>query len=330
MTNFKKIGLTALAASLVSVSAHAGSLTASGSASMNTEGFSGEQLDAGTTFSMANSVKLSGSGELDNGMTVSVSFEMDDGASNNTSSAFDNHSVTVSSESMGTLVLAGHGGSTAASKIDTTAAGDMWDNFDGMVIGGTTTLAAVAMSGAGNNSFFYTSPDLMDGLNIVLSYNPQGASATTGNAENPSETGYGFNYTGVEGLSVSFATTEIETNVAGTTGDNDVVKVSYAYGPVTATYSTSETTATTDTSSGATDSYALSYTISDELSVTYGSETHEQGDSTTDIEIDGFSVAYTTGGMTISAAMQSAENLNHSTSSELDVDYWKLGASFAF
>ena len=330
MNNFKKIGLTALAASLVSVSAHAGALTAAGSASMNAEGHTGEQLDNGTTFSMANSVTLSGSGELDNGMTVSVSFEMDDGASNNTSSAFDNHSVTISSESMGTLVLAGHGGSTAASKIDTTAAGDMWDNFDEMSIGTATSLDAVAMSAAGDDSFFYTSPDLMDGLNIVLSYNPQGASSSNGNAENPSETGYGFNYTGVEGLSVSFATTEIETNVTGTTGDNDVVKVSYAYGPVTATYSTSETTATTDTSSGATDSYAISYTVSDELSVTYGSETHEEDGQTTDVEVDGISVAYTTGGMTISAVMQSAENLNHSTNSQLDVDYWKLGASFAF
>ena len=330
MTNFKKIGLTALAASLVSVSAHAGALTASGSASMNTEGHTGEQLDAGTTFSMSNSVTLSGSGEMDNGLTVAVSFEMDQGTGNNSDKGFDNHSVTVSSDSLGTLVLAGHGGSTASSKIDTTAAGDMWDNFDGMVIGGTTTLAAVAMSGAGNNSFFYKSPDLMDGLNVVLSYNPQGASATTGNAENPSETGYGFNYTGVEGLSVSFATTEIETNDANTQGDNDVVKVSYAYGPVTATYSNMEQDVSTTSDAGETDSYALSYTISDELSVTYGSETHEQGDSSTDIEIDGFSVAYTTGGMTISAVMQSAENLNHSTSSELDVDYWKLGASFAF
>ena len=330
MNNFKKIGLTALAASLVSVSAHAGALTAAGSASINTEGHSGEQLDGGTTFSMANSVTLSGSGEMDNGLSVAVSFEMDQGTGNNSSNGFDSHSVTVSSDAMGSLTFAGHGGSTASSKIDTTAAGDMWDNFDGMVIGGTTTLAAVAMSGAGNNSFFYKSPDLMDGLNVVLSYNPQGASATNGNAENPSETGYGVNYTGIEGLSVSFATTEIETNVTGTTGDNDVVKVSYAYGPVTATYSTSETTATTDTSSGATDSYALSYTISDELSVTYGSETHEQGDSSTDIEIDGFSVAYTTGGMTISAAMQSAENQNHSTSSQFDTDYWALGASFAF
>ena len=199
MNNFKKIGLTALAASLVSVSAHAGALTAAGSASMNAEGHTGEQLDNGTTFSMANSVTLSGSGEMDNGLTVAVSFEMDQGTGNNSDKGFDSHSVTVSSDSLGTLVLAGHGGSTASSKIDTTAAGDMWDNFDGMVIGGTTTLAAVQMSSAGNNSFFYTSPDLMDGLNIVLSYNPQGASSSNGNAENPSETGYGFNYTGVEG-----------------------------------------------------------------------------------------------------------------------------------
>jgi hypothetical protein len=43
MNNFKKIGLTALAASLVSVSAaNAGEVTASASASINTEGFSGE------------------------------------------------------------------------------------------------------------------------------------------------------------------------------------------------------------------------------------------------------------------------------------------------
>ena len=53
------------------------SLSVSGSASMNTEGHSGEGLNAGTTFSMANSVNFTGSGELDNGMTVSVSFELD-------------------------------------------------------------------------------------------------------------------------------------------------------------------------------------------------------------------------------------------------------------
>ena len=52
----------------------------------------------------------------------------------------------------------------------------------------------------------------------------------------------------------------------------------------------------------------LSYTVSDELSVTYGSETHDQGGKTSvDVEVEGFSVAYTTGGMTISAVMQSLQ-----------------------
>jgi outer membrane protein OmpU len=42
MNNFKKIGLTALAASLVSVSANAGEMSVSGSASIGTAGYSGD------------------------------------------------------------------------------------------------------------------------------------------------------------------------------------------------------------------------------------------------------------------------------------------------
>jgi len=324
MTNFKKVGLTALAASLVSVSAHAGSLSASGSASMNTEGHSGEQLDAGTTFSMANSVTLSGSGETDSGLTVSVSFELDDSSANGTKSPFDNHSVTVSSDSLGTLVLAGHGGSSSVGAIDTTAAGDMWDNFDEMSIGTATTADAVTTNTNGDDAFLYTSPSFAEGLNFTASYNPQKTNSTG------SEVGYGVNYTGFEGLTLNYATMDIVTGTANTEGDVDVLKASYAYGPVTATYSILDYDVSLTTTAKETKSYALSYTVSDELSITYGSETHDLESSATDTEIDGFSVAYTTGGVTISAAMQSAENLNHSTSSQFDTDYWSLGASFAF
>jgi outer membrane protein OmpU len=327
MTNFKKIGLTALAASLVSVSANAGTLTASGSASMNTEGHSGTGLDAGTTFSMANSVVLSGSGELDNGMTVSVSFELDQSDVNGANSSFDSHSVTVSSDTLGTLTLAGHGGSSTTGKIDTTAAGDMWDNFDGVTYtGGVTVADAVSANSGENNNFLYTSPDLMDGLNVTLSYNPQVTA-------NESETGYGVNYSGIEGLSLSYAVTDENTHAGSdTSGDNTVIKASYAYGPVTVAYSEMEHDE--GLSSGANDitmtSYALTYTMSDELSVTYGSETSDKGSKTTDLEIEGISVAYTTGGMTISANSMSIENGNYGTGAKEDADYWKLGASFAF
>ena len=326
MNNYKKIGLTALAASLVSVSAHAGAVSVTGGASMNSEGHSGTSLNAGTTFSMGNSIMFTGSGELDNGLTASISFELDQGTANNSGNNFDNHSVTVSSDGMGTLTLAGHGGSSATSAIDTTAAGDMWDNFDQLANGAGITFADGAKGqGVDNNALFYKSPDLMDGLNLTISYNPQGSNAAA-------ETGYGFNYTGVEGLSFSYATTDIESGTASTSGDNTAYKASYAYGPVTVSYSDMEASvsAAANALDGTSSSYALSYTVSDELSVTYGSETHDQGDSSVDMEIEGVSVSYTAGGMTITGKMQSLDNGNFAAGTTNDADYWALGASFAF
>jgi outer membrane protein OmpU len=108
------------------------------------------------------------------------------------------------------------------------------------------------------------------------------------------------------------------------------MKASYAYGPVTATYSVLDYDVSATGTAKESTSYAISYTVTDDLSITYGAETHERGNSSNDVEIDGISVSYTTGGITISAKTQSAEELNHSTSSNLDMDYWALGASFAF
>jgi hypothetical protein len=50
----------------------------------------------------------------------------------NANSPFDSHSVTISSDALGTLQFSGEGGSSTAGAIDTTAAGDLWDAFDGM------------------------------------------------------------------------------------------------------------------------------------------------------------------------------------------------------
>jgi outer membrane protein OmpU len=329
MNNFKKVGLTALAASLVSFSANAGEVTVAGGASINSEGMSGEQLNAGTTFSMSNQLTFSGSGELDNGMNVSISFVLDqnDDKTTNTftgaGSPFDSHSVTVSSDSLGTLVFAGEGGSSAATSVDGTAAGDIWDSFDGS---GATAAIAVADSAPGDNSFFYTMPSLMDGLSIFGSYKPQGATAE-------SATGFGFTYTGVEGLSASYAQTDINSGTTTTSGDQVVWKLSYAYGPITAAASNTEVDkAATDSSTDQeTSSYALTYTVSDELSVTYGIEEISNGKSgEIDAEYSAISASYTAGGMTISASMKEGDNTHHSTATAEDLEYWSLGASFAF
>jgi outer membrane protein OmpU len=325
MNKFKKIGLTALAASLVSVSAHAGEMSVAGSASMNVEGYSGEDMNAGSGFSMGNQLTFSGSGELDNGMTVSLSFVLDQGDDetdvSGATAPFDSHSVKVSSESLGTLTLAGEGGSSAASSIDGSAAGDIWDTFDGAR--GNVTAVAVSDSGTGDNSLFYTLPSVMDGLSINVSYQPQGSGREAA-------TGYGATYTGMEGLTIKYATTDEAGTTEALSGDQDVWNVSYAMGPITATASNSDFDVGTSTSDQEISSYAISYTISDSMSITYGMEEIEKGGSTTDAEYSAISASYTAGGMTISAAMKDAENVAHGTGTNEDFEYWTLGASFAF
>ena len=327
--NIKKIGMTALAASLVSVSAYAGELSVSGSASINTAGYSAPAatgLNGGTTFSMGNAITLSGSGELDNGMTVSLSYELDEGsntASTAETSLFDNHSVTVSSDAMGTLVFSGHGGSTAASSVNTTAAGDLYDTFDGAQ--GMITGLAINESGAGENSFFYTTPSVMDGVAIFASYSPQ--IATT--AQSEGTVGYGVTYTGVEGLTASFATNDINGGSANTNGDVDVMALSYVMGSITAKWTNNDHDVGLAASDQETESFSVAYTVSDNLSVTYGVETISQT-SLTDAEYSKISTSYTSGGMTISASMQEGDNIDQTTAANEDVEYWSLGLSFAF
>jgi len=55
MNKLKKVGLTALATTLVASSAFAGEMTASGSASLN---YSGISTASGNPYSMGNSVSL--------------------------------------------------------------------------------------------------------------------------------------------------------------------------------------------------------------------------------------------------------------------------------
>jgi outer membrane protein OmpU len=324
MNNFKKIGLTALAASLVSVSANAGSLTISGAASMNVGGYSGQELDGGATFSMGNQVTMSGSGELDNGMTVSISYQLDNGVP--AAGPFDDHSVTVSSDAMGSLTLHGHGAGSATSAMDATAAGNVWDTFDGATGGSGTVGVGHSNSAPGNNALSYVLPTIMDGVAVNLSYKPQ----QSGNSID-SGMGYAVTYTGMEGLTLVYSMSDIVGTSSDLSGEQTAWKASYAYGPVTATVTQSEYDVTTTTSDQDVSSMAVSYTISDEMSVTYGTETIESTSSGhVDAEYDVIKGSYTSGGMTISAQRKTADNIDHSTNANADLEYWGLGLAFAF
>jgi hypothetical protein len=232
---------------------------------------------------------------------------------------------------MGTLKFNGEGGTTAANSIDGSAAGDVWDKFDALtnatspaVYGIATTDSLTAT--AGDNSFMYTSPELMEGLTLVGSYAPQASTAET----RQSGTGIGINYTGIEGLTLKFAKADVVNSTKALSGDQTVMYASYAFGPVTASYSKWESDVDTANKDMELSSVAISYTVSDELSLTYGMEEADAEGSTTDAEFETLSLSYVTGGMTISAGMHEAENAAFDTGSHSDIEKWTLGASFAF
>ena len=101
MNNLKKIGLTALAASLVTTSAFAGEMSVAGSASIGVKNTTGTNTALGKSWTMGNQLTFTGGGELDNGMNVSLSFiidQADDSTTGLANSPFDSHSVTISSD----------------------------------------------------------------------------------------------------------------------------------------------------------------------------------------------------------------------------------------
>jgi len=331
--NIKKIGLTALAASLVSTSASfAGEMTATGAASITVENYSGTLRNAGVAYSMADSVTLAGSTELDNGLTVSMSFELDAGA-DAAPGSFDDHSVSISSDGLGTFKFSGNSGSSAVSAIDATAAGDIFDTFDTKVGGASASLAETATqagdasmltSPGGGNTMLYTLPAFVDGLSVSASYTPQGSNAASSSA-------FGGTYTGVEGLSISYGVGSND-GAAGTANNADVttMKATYAYGPVTLGYSDHEFDSASATRDQDVQSYSIAYTVTDGISVTYGTETFDSGEGAIDAEYSKVSVAYTSGGMTVTAVSAEGENISYSTDTAEDVDYWGLTVAFAF
>ena len=315
MNKYKKIGLTALAGSLVATSAFAGELGVSGSASMNVEHTNGGAANVGKTFSMGNQITFSGSGELDNGMTVSLSFTLDQGDDTTAASGpFDGHSVTVSSDTLGTIKFSGEGGKSSTAAIDTSAAGDLWDNYDDEEMEPTET-------GTSDNMFMYTLPAMVDGISANVSYEPTGEGSE-------SAIQYGVTYSGIDGLSVSYATGDDSTPVADA-GSASVFKASYAYGPVTIAYSDFEYDTTGTSSDDDMEGAKITYTVSDEISVSYATEEVKTGSLLT-AEYKEMAVDYTSGGMTLSASMGEVDDRDGTTAAIEDQERWYLGASFAF
>jgi outer membrane protein OmpU len=310
MTNLKKLGLTALAGSLVATSAFAGEMSVSGTAKVSYT--SGDTLDTASTnpWSASNAISFSGGGDLDNGMSVSVAIATDTG-----STAFSSSSMSLDMGDAGVFAVSkekssGHGYNAYQDKMPT-AGEEVWDDMAG------ETSGRVGMEDNGTISY----GNSLAGANFSIAYNKD--SATDG-----SDKSVGIDYAPMEGLMIFGARADIS---GGANATNKHTTFGATYTTMGATIGMQRTSLSKAAANSDEDRthIAASFAVNENLSVSYGMSTVEFEASTkTDQEDSGFAASYTMGSMSFSASSNKSDNASGTSGN--DDTHKEVSVAFAF
>ena len=312
--NIKKIGATALAGALVSVSANAAELTVTGGASL---GFSGEeQTNKGNGWTMNDTISFGASAEMDNGWVVSTSMMIDSGDNAGVRN-IDNRSLTIDMGDSGSLTFYGSAGSTSLSLMDDTtptAGEEAWDDVSGAT--------AHNYGATGLDTFSYTNSSLMDGVTIGLDYVP-----SDGADQVESSTSATIKYSGIDGLTIGVGVGEDNGEGAADAMDVTAFNVTYAMDAVSIGFSSYEVDSNLASNDTTLTAVGISYAVSDDLSVSLNSsETEIEGSK--DQEATGISASLVVGSMTLKANHNKVENVGGTDGK--DRSGYAMGLSFAF
>jgi outer membrane protein OmpU len=318
MNKFKKIGLSALAGSLVAMSASAYEITMSGGASVAA---TTADDNAKTGYYMNDSITFTVAGETDGGLSITTKLELDGGA--NASSSFDNRSLAIAHDELGTVTFSGHGGDSVIGGWDDVMPSAYEESF------GLTTSPAVINGVSGDNLWRYDSPSF-SGLTVHASYQSKEQTLSTGAY---SDIGVQYVPEMMDGLSLGYAAGEVDESASlggvEVTGiDESTMWVKYTTGGFTLGYQQSEADGATSTQDDESTSYGISYAVSDALSVSYGEHEMDLGSSTSDQNSSGVSASYTMGGVAIKASFNETENVGGVATT--DVENYEVALVFAF
>jgi outer membrane protein OmpU len=306
MTNLKKIGLTALAGSLVATTAYAGALDVAGAAKVSYVS-QDETETSGNPFSMTRDITFSGSGEMDNGMTINY-FQM------LSAGGFSSSGLKLDMGDAGTLSFAngtsqGHGISAYEDKMPT-AAENVWDDMDGQTNG--------VLTGNKTNKIGYGTS--FAGANVSVDYNKQqdGGSAKS----------FGLDMSPVDGAMVFIAMSD---EYAGTNASTDQMTLggTYTAGATTVGIQMTDIGLAGNDNDQDRTHIAASFAVNEDLSVSFGMSTVQfEAAAKTDQEDSGFSVSYTMGSMSLTAAANASDNVGGSNGT--DDTHKEIGLAFAF
>jgi len=344
--NIKKIGLTALAGSLAVVSAHAVELSVSGKTEVTY--VSKDDAATGNPFGMGNSIAFSGSGDV-NGMTATFTAAIGDQgqASTSTSETFASASLMLDMGDMGTVGFDQGVGEFGLGTIDDKmpyAYEEQWANT-----GGSTGIRAAG----GTNVVGYKNSFMGYQLSLEVDPGHNATGSATGDGlstgEGTTDSGYNFAITGspADGFNVGIGYGEESHNddTAGTgtaAADKDETStaayVTYAMGGMTVGvqlnggYGGSIGTSSQDVMI-----YGISYSVNENLAISYAEMDNDFGIGTMDIAgtkgqvteaTKGLGASYTMGSASVRALASSTDNVGGDANN--DTDHLEISLMLAF
>jgi len=317
MNNLKKLGLTALAGSLVATSAYAGTLDVTGGASVTYQSQDSDEV-TGNPFTMGRGITFTGAGEMDNGWNVKMFYIMDD-------AAFSSSGISIDMGDAGTAYFDNGTGSTGIAsmkdKIPVAGVEQAYDDMDGDGEG----LVAFPTSG----TLGYKT-DLM-GYTVSVAYNKNGSTSTGGVVSTAHESSNSVAVSGVVGDGVDVGLGWA--NISGTGPDKDVkAMTTYAkYATGGATMALQYTALDQPAGTNDIDSlgYGVTFAVNDNLSV---------GISMLDVDYNtagksdqtsvGIGASYTMGSMSVAATSATTDSASGTSGS--DDKHTEVKLSFAF
>jgi outer membrane protein OmpU len=342
MINLKKVGVSALAGSLVAFAANAGELSVSGTANLTyTSEDIGPSVSSanhdGNPFGHASDVAFNGSGDV-NGMTVSFFAALDAGGA-----GYASNSISMDMGDLGKIKFDQGVGNNGMELVDDKSPTAWEESWDGIAAGdGLSTTGS-------QNVFNYSNTIMGFGVNVAWDTEIDDARTADGavssnvtTAVDGSNTSFAItNSTLVDGLDfgVGMGETDIKDG-SSTTNDIETIigYANYTMGPVTLGYTQGEQSGgTVGHDMHAMEAYGIVFNVNENLSVSFNN--HEvkykktSGVTTTrnkdmSSDKDGIAIAYSMGGASIK--IQNNETSGSSSSSTYAEDRTEVNLSLAF
>jgi len=334
MNNIKKIGLSALAGSLVAISAQAAEMTVSG-ATLLTYTSKGPTESTGNPFGMKTNLAFNASGEV-NGYNVSYMQTSKDQFAGMSSAR-----LSIDLGDLGTLAFdqgSGSGLGTIDDKTPT-AAEEIWDGIDTDGTNGANGLVGAA-GASGVFNYIHT----FAGVTFNGAARQGGGVKNNDGASSGASTGaWDFALTtdgsmlGVDGLAIGAGYGEAETGQQSSSapGGDDVhmtAFANYSIGPVTFGVQVSDIEKGGAAAvSQSTEAWGLAFNVNENLSISYGErDVMFHNPSANDVEEngEGIAIAYTMGSMKIAGNKNEVTD-NDGTAGSKD-EMTEIAVSFAF